>query len=643
MWNVRLSGPTVIECVSLVFGLIWGGENVRAKSLDDGDGKAPQTVVYAGVNLAGAEFSEDSLPGVYGVDYVYPTQAEVDYFVDKGMNIFRLPFRWERLQHSLFGDLDGVELGRLDRFVHYATGQGASVILDPHNFARYYGKVIGGPDVPAAAFADFWGRLAAHYKENDRVIFGLMNEPHDMPTELWRRDANAAIAAIRSIGASNLVLVPGNGWTGAHSWGLAWYGTPNAVEMLKIVDPWNTYAFEVHQYLDGDASGTSSTCVSETIGTECLEDFTQWLRWHGRRGFLAEFGGGRNETCYAALDNMLSYIDDNIDVWLGWAYWAAGPKWRNYAFTLEPVRGQDRPQMAYLSPYIPTGPVRPLGDVTGNGIVTAHDAVRTLQHTVGLLTLTDEDSVAADATENDAISAYDAALALHYDIDRAGREGVRTTSTYVTVWIGESEISSDGQVCLPIFLDDMDGVVGGEITLSFDGRPGDVTVETSRLTSDYLVASNLQEESIRISFAGAGSIPGSGTVLEIIFDSTDAELTRSVRLRRIALNEGKIPVRVVSRSEIPKVHRLAQSYPNPFNSTTTLAYDLAKTGAVRLEIYSVTGQRVRTLVEGERLVGSHSLIWDGRNDAGRGAASGVYLARMEAGAFRAVRKIMLVR
>lgn len=307
---------------------------------------------YTGVNLAGAEFAENSLPGNYGTDYVYPTHAEVDYFTGKGMNVFRLPFRWERLQRTAFADFDAVELARVDDFVNYATGKGASVVLDPHNYARYYGTVIGTGNVPASAFADFWGRLASRYKGNGRVIFGLMNEPRDMPTELWRDDANAAIQAIRNAGASNLILVPGNGWTGAHSWSQSWYGTPNAQAMLGINDPGNNYAFEVHQYLDGDFSGTADQCVSTTVGSEKLAEFTNWLRQNGKRGFLGEFAGGRNDTCYAALDNMLTYVDNNADVWLGWTYWAAGPWWGDYMFTLEPAGGTDRPQMSPLSGHL---------------------------------------------------------------------------------------------------------------------------------------------------------------------------------------------------------------------------------------------------------------------------------------------------
>ena len=203
--------------------------------------------------------------------------------------------------------------------------------------------------MPDASFADLWKKLASEFSANDRVIFGLMNEPHDMPTEQWRDAAQAAIDAIRAAGATNLLFVPGNDWTGALGWTSDAYGTSNAVAMLTIRDPRDRYAFEAHQYLDAGNSGTSNTCVSATVGSERIAAFADWLHAHGKRGFLGEFGVGRNATCYAALDDMLSRIDAHRDVWTGWTYWAAGAWWASdYEFSIEPSAGSDAPQMATL-------------------------------------------------------------------------------------------------------------------------------------------------------------------------------------------------------------------------------------------------------------------------------------------------------
>ncbi|HYX90376.1 MAG TPA: glycoside hydrolase family 5 protein, partial [Myxococcaceae bacterium] len=292
--------------------------------------------------------------GTHGIDYIYPDPAyasgynSADYYVGKGMTVFRLPFCWERLQRTRNQPLDGAELERLRTTVNRLLGKGVAVLLDPHNYARYGTSLIGSSAVPDSQFADFWRRLADEFKSNTDVLFGLMNEPYDLPTEQWVSSANAAIAAIRETGAQNLILVPGNAWTGADNWNQDWYGTPNAVALLNIRDPANNVAFEVHQYLDSDSSGTSTSCVSSTIGSERLRDFTAWLRLNGKKGFLGEFGAGTSQTCLAALDDLLGHLDANRDVYIGWTYWAGGPWWDNSWYSIEPTGSTDQPRMDIL-------------------------------------------------------------------------------------------------------------------------------------------------------------------------------------------------------------------------------------------------------------------------------------------------------
>jgi len=308
---------------------------------------------WHGTNLAGLEFG-NAIPGIFNKDYTVPTNAEVDYFIGKGMNIFRLTLMWERLQESQLADFNSTYLGYIDSVVNYATGKGAFVLLDPHNYARYYNQIVG-QDVPVAAFADFWSKLASHYKSNTRIIFGLMNEPNTMSTELWLSDANAAIAAIRATGATQTIFVPGNAWTGAWSWNMNWYGTPNGQVMTGVKDPLNNFAFEVHQYFDTDHSGTSDSCVNATVGSQSLADFTAWLRQNNFKGFLGEWAGGRNTLCYQAIQDLTTYMDTNSDVYKGWTWWAAGPWWGDYIYALDPAGGVDRPQLQYLQTHLQPG------------------------------------------------------------------------------------------------------------------------------------------------------------------------------------------------------------------------------------------------------------------------------------------------
>ena len=314
---------------------------------------APSALEWRGVSLAGAEFGEKNLPGVFDKDYVYPTVASTAYFQAKGMNLMRLPFLWERLQPRLGQDFDAVELARLRTFVDGTTARGLHVLLDPHNYARWQGHLVGSRELPHSAFADFWRRLAVLFKDNPRVLFGLMNEPHGLPTETWVDAANAAIDAIRATGARNLVTVPGNAWSGAWSWHESWYGTPNAVAMLKLRDPAERLLIEVHQYFNKDGSGSQPDCVSPSIGAERLARFTAWLRQHKRRALLGEIGGGDNPVCAAALRSALDHLQANADVWAGWLWWAAGPWWKDYFMSIEPgPGGADQPLMRVLAPYL---------------------------------------------------------------------------------------------------------------------------------------------------------------------------------------------------------------------------------------------------------------------------------------------------
>jgi endoglucanase len=345
----------------------------------------PATLAWRAVSLSGAEWGEGSqaqlMTGTYGADWYYPTTEEVAYFKGKGMNMVRIPFRWERMQPTLGGALDQVELGRLKSLVSSATASGMTVLIDVHNYARYGYDVwnsktnlIGSTAVPVSAFVDLWSRLATEFKGNPKVMFGLMNEPHDMDIHVWVNAANLAITAIRNAGATtNTITVPGIQWTGAWAWSDTWYttdGTSNATEMLKITDSGNNLLFEVHQYLDANYSGVFDTTKDSNSSNDCVHDyttlvkFTAWLKANNKKGLLGELGAPNTAACNTAIDGMLSHVQANADVWSGWMWWAAGPKWGTYPLSIEPawsgtwpnlgtvVPNSDKPQMSVLAPYL---------------------------------------------------------------------------------------------------------------------------------------------------------------------------------------------------------------------------------------------------------------------------------------------------
>lgn len=94
---------------------------------------------------------------------------------------------------------------------------------------------------------------------------------------------------------------------------------------------------------------------------------------------------------------------------------------------------------------------------------------------------------------------------------------------------------------------------------------------------------------------------------------------------------------------LPTAFDLAQNYPNPFNPTTEIAFAIPNPADVKLEIYNVLGQKVRTLVNERKTTGRYQMIWDGRNNSGVIVASGVYFYRLSAGTFVKSRKMILLK
>ncbi|MDL1894625.1 T9SS type A sorting domain-containing protein, partial [Sphingobacteriales bacterium CHB3] len=94
---------------------------------------------------------------------------------------------------------------------------------------------------------------------------------------------------------------------------------------------------------------------------------------------------------------------------------------------------------------------------------------------------------------------------------------------------------------------------------------------------------------------------------------------------------------------VPLAYTLEQNFPNPFNPSTTIRYALNKRSDVSLSIYNLLGQKVKTLVSGEQITGTYSVVWDGVTESGSGAASGVYLYQLRAGEYRASKKLLLLR
>jgi len=94
---------------------------------------------------------------------------------------------------------------------------------------------------------------------------------------------------------------------------------------------------------------------------------------------------------------------------------------------------------------------------------------------------------------------------------------------------------------------------------------------------------------------------------------------------------------------VPRVYSLSQNFPNPFNLKTTIKLALPQDSQVRLKVYNVAGQLVKTILDKGMKAGYHLLSWDGRNNFGQRLSSGIYFLRVEAGSFKSTKRMILLR
>jgi len=291
-------------------------------------------LTYAGVNIAGFDFGMNT-SGTADASSAWPPllkyyghdgEGQMNHFVnDDQYNIFRLPVSWQFLTNNQAnGNLNTTNLAKYDDLVQACLNTGASCILDIHNYARYNGQIIGQGGPSNDDFAALWSSLAKHYATDTRLLFGVMNEPHDIPDlPTWADTVQAAVTAIRSAGAtSQLVLLPGSNYTSAETF----VSGGNADLLNKVTNPDGSITgliMDVHKYLDHDNSGTNAECTTDSIDT-AWEPLSQWLRTNKRQALNTETGGGNVDSCEQYMCSQVQYQAQNSDVILGYVGWAAG-------------------------------------------------------------------------------------------------------------------------------------------------------------------------------------------------------------------------------------------------------------------------------------------------------------------------------
>ncbi len=306
-----------------------------------------------GVNLCGAEFGFKNLPGTINVDYTYPSETDVQYFANKGFKVIALPFRWERLQHQVFGELDSLELLEIKKFVTKCSKFNVDVSLTMQNFAIYHTKKgdvsLGSRHLSYKAFRDVWKKIATALAEHQNIYgFDIMNEPKQLAGKKWFKAAQYAINGIREVDTVTNIIIDGQNSSFSYDW------KHDNQQLRKLKDPNNKIIYDAHCYFDDDHSGTYNSkyekAIDPNMGIEKVKPFINWLNKYNKKGIIGEFGiPDNNNKWLEVMDNFLSYIHSNG---ISANYWAAGPWWNNYPLSIQPINGKERPQMSILQKYL---------------------------------------------------------------------------------------------------------------------------------------------------------------------------------------------------------------------------------------------------------------------------------------------------
>lgn len=196
--------------------------------------------------------------------------------------------------NTVDGKLDELNWGSYNKVIDACLVTGAWCMIDMHNFARYNGGIIGQGGVEDEVFVNLWVQIAKYYEKNDKIIFGLMNEPHDLDVNIWAQTCQKVVTAIRKAGAtSQMILLPATNFASVGSY----VDSGSAAALGAITNPdksTDLLYFDVHKYLDINNSGSHVECTTDNV--QAFEDFATWLRDNKRQAIISETGASMDPS-----------------------------------------------------------------------------------------------------------------------------------------------------------------------------------------------------------------------------------------------------------------------------------------------------------------------------------------------------------
>ena len=325
----------------------------------------------------------------------------------------------------------------------------------------------------------------------------------------------------------------------------------------------------------------------------------------------------------------------------------------------------------------PKGTTIDYGDVNGDGDITPFDAALILKDVVGIPFMSPLcptcDARAADVSGNGSITSYDASLVLQRSVgliscfpgDPSCQAAPQQTAT-ASLRLPTLKARYGGKVTVSVNLDKAEELLAGEFALTYDVNFLNligITPESTELSDieradkkgrslPFLIASQVRDGKVHFAFANLQAEITQGTILKLEFKLNrhiPYEHAIPLTLSQASFNEREVPNLYSGAIEILPIRTaVLQNYPNPFNPETWIPYQLATDSPVTISIYNVKAQLIRTIILGKQNAGIYATknkaaYWDGRDSFGEKVASGVYYYALQAGEFRATRKMVILK
>lgn len=332
--------------------------------------------------------------------------------------------------------------------------------------------------------------------------------------------------------------------------------------------------------------------------------------------------------------------------------------------------------------------------------IAGSDVVLLLEQLAFKTELESAQRLAADVTGDGALSGADALALLRYlvfyenDIAKAGLWRFFPADTTIVLekdetinWQGcllgdvnldwaRGEVQPDGEILsqpqstlAELYVTEFSEIAPGEFSVPVYLNPGSETVKSmlfslnydttlytfkefhaTGLIQSFVTAVNSSKKGcIHAALADIAGLTADGEIMHFTFEarSENASLGGGVTITRAVIND-RVTVNLTDVSQkseaenIPTRFQLQQNYPNPFNPTTAIRFDVPKAGHVKIDIFNILGQHIRTLVNKEFSPGYFETTWDGKDRNGAGVASGVYIYVMQSGQFTGTHKMILL-